>query len=252
MNAVAISAVALLFALGGILLGSISHRLLPASQLAPEARDVIKLSLGIVLSLSALVLGLLVASAKGGYDMRRGEIHGMTADLVLLDYLLSRYGDEARAARVILREEIPLAVERIWREGQPGSPNAVAFKPLPAAETLYREVLDLQPADETQRELRGRIVQLTHDVSELRLMLFSHQGSSIPLPFLAVLFLWMAVLFAGFSLMAPASATPITFMVLCALSVSGAVFLILELDQPFSGIMMLPSEPLTKALSPLN
>jgi hypothetical protein len=82
-------------------------------------------------------------------------------------------------------------------------------------------------------------------------MLCSHQGSSIPLPFLAVLYLWITILFAGCSLMAPASATTVTFMVLFGLSVSGAVFLILELDQPFNGIMMLPSKPLLGVLLPL-
>jgi hypothetical protein len=83
---------------------------------------------------------------------------------------------------------------------------------------------------------------------QARFVLFSHLGSSIPLPFLAVLLLWMIVLFAGFALMAPANVTTLASLVICALSVSGAIFLILELDQPFGGVMMISSAPLRESL----
>jgi Protein of unknown function (DUF4239) len=96
------------------------------------------------------------------------------------------------------------------------------------------------------------VVQVTTDLAQARFLLFSHLGSSIPVPFLAVLMLWMIVLFAGFSLMAPANATTLASLVICALSVSGAIFLILELDQPFSGIMVIRSEPLINALPTLG
>ena len=252
MGPIEISVIAFLFALVGVSLGILSRRMLPADQLAPESKEVIKLSLGIVVTLSALVLGLLVASAKSSYETRRSEINQITAGVALLDYLLLAYGDNAKAARIALREEIPLVVNRIWTEGQSAASHKEPFKPLPKGEALYQHILDLQPTNDAQRELRARIVQLAHDLSQLRLLLFSHFGSSIPLPFLAVLLLWIIVLFAGFSLMAPATATPITFLVICALSVSGAVFLVLELDQPFAGVMMIPSEPLRNALQPLN
>ena len=93
---------------------------------------------------------------------------------------------------------------------------------------------------------------MTNDLMQARFLLFSHLGSSIPVPFLAVLLLWMIILFAGFSLMAPANATTLASLVICALSVSGAIFLILELDQPFSGIMVIRSEPLRNALPALS
>lgn len=252
MSPSAIAALSFLFVLAGILLGSLARKLLPGEQVTPEAKDVVRLSLGIVMSLSALVLGLLVASAKGGYEMRRSEINEITANVVLIDYLLATYGEDAKGVRVTLREEIPAAVDRIWSEGRLIGETPMAFSPLPVGEQFYSAVLDLKPADESQRELRGWIVQSAHELSQQRLMLYSLQGSSIPVPFLAVLYLWIVVLFAGYSLMGPGRAMPLTFMILCGLSVSGAVFLILELDQPFSGIMMLSKEPLLKALSPLQ
>ena len=109
----------------------------------------------------------------------------------------------------------------------------------------------LQPSNDVQQGLKERITQVATDLAQTRLLLFSHLSSSIPLPFLAVLMLWMVVLFAGFSLMAPANATTFAALLICALSVSGAIFLILELDQPFSGLMAVRSEALINALPPL-
>jgi hypothetical protein len=252
MDPIVVSVAAFLLALVGVFFGSLTRRILPADQLAPESKEVIKLSLGIVVSLSALVLGLLVASAKGSYETRRSEINQITAGVILLDYLLSKYGDDAKAARIALREEIPLVVDRIWTEEQALASHPEPFKPLAKGEALYQHIVALQANNDGQSELRERIIQLAHELSQLRLLLFSHFGSSIPLPFLAVLLLWIIVLFAGFSLMAPANATPVTFLVICALSVSGAVFLILELDQPFAGIMLIPADALLNALPSLD
>ncbi len=119
-------------------------------------------------------------------------------------------------------------------------------------EAFYQRVQGLRPTNDTQRALYSRIVKITDDLMQTRFLFFSHHRSSIPLPFLAVLLLWMIVLFVGFSLMEPANATTLASLVVCALSVSAAIFLILELDQPFGGIMMIPSEPLRNALLPLN
>ena len=170
--------------------------------------------------------------------------------MILLDNLLAKYGQEAQSARSTLRRAIPPVVDRIWREGQTG--QAGPFKATPEGEAFYQQVQDLQPTNDMQRGLQARIVQVTNDLMQARFVLFSHLGSSIPLPFLAVLLLWMIILFAGFSLMAPANATTLASLVICALSVSGAIFLILELDQLFAGMMMISSEPLRDALPTLN
>ena len=252
MNPVSISMIAFLLAVTGILMGWGLRRMLPAEQLEPESKDAIKLGLGIVMTLSALVLGLLVASAKSGYDVRRSEINQITSGVILLDYLLSKYGDDARPVRIALREEVPLVAARIWNEGQAFSSHLGPFKPLHQGELLYQQIHGLQPSNDAQRELKRRIVQLTHDLAEVRLSLFSHLSRSIPLPFLIVLLSWVAVMFTGFSVMTPAKITPLSFLIVSAFSVSGAIFLILELDQPFAGLMMIPNEHLISALQPLS
>jgi hypothetical protein len=143
-------------------------------------------------------------------------------------------------------------VDKIWREGQSVPLQSTPFKPAAEGEAFYQRVQELQPSNDIQRGLQARIVQVTNDLMQSRFLLFSHLGGSIPVPFLAVLLFWLVILFAGFSLMAPANATTLASLVICALSVSGAIFLILELDQPFSGLIVIRSEPLRNALPALS
>jgi hypothetical protein len=251
MTPITVALLAFALALAGIVLGSVFRRFLPESHLSSDSKEVVKLSMGLVATLAALVLGLLVASAKSSYDARESEIHQVTAYVILLDNLLKEYGTpEANAARSSLRRAIPPVVDRIWREGQITSSSP--FKASPESEAFHREVQALQPANEVQRGQQTRIIQVTDELMQTRFLLFTHLGSAIPNPFLAVLLLWIVVLCAGFSLMAPANTTTSAALAICALSVAAAIFLILELDQPFSGLLMIPSEPLRNALPALS
>jgi len=249
MVPVAVGLLAFGLALAGILLGSVMHRTFKG-QLSPDSKEVVKLSLGVLATLAALVLGLLVAGAKTTYSARESEINQITADVILLDSLLAKYGEGAQAARASLRQAISPMVDQIWREHS--APQSAPFKATAEAEAFYQQVQQLQPSNDIQRGLKQRISEVTLDLAQARLLLFSHLGSSIPFPFLAVLLLWMTILFAGFSLMAPANTITLAALVVCALSVSAAIFLILGLDQPFSGLMMIQSERLINALPPLS
>ena len=252
MAPIGISLLAFILALIGILLGIVTQKNLPEGQLTSGSKDVIKLGISVVAMLAALVLGLMIASAKSTYDARKSEIAQFTADVMLLDYLFVEYGDQSRVARAALRQAIAQGVEKIWTEGRSVPSHPRPFTSTAEGEAFYQQVQDLQPTNDAQRALYSRIMKITDDLMQARFLSFSHLRSSIPPPFLAVLLLWMIVLFAGFSLMEPANATTLASLVVCALSVSGAIFLILELDQPFGGIMMIPSEPLRNALLPLS
>jgi Protein of unknown function (DUF4239) len=252
MSPIALSFLAFALALVGILLGSFMQRLLPEGHLGSDSKEVVKLSMGVVATLAALVLGLLVASAKSTYDARESEINQITASVILIDSLLAKYGDEAQAARASLRQAIPPVVDKIWREGQSVPLQSTPFRAAAEGEAFYQRVQELQPSNDIQRGLQARIIQVTNDLMQSRFLLFSHLGSSIPVPFLAVLLLWLIILFAGFSLLAPANATTLASLVICALSVSGAIFLIMELNEPFSGLMVIRSEPLRNALPALS
>ena len=249
MTPMAIALLAFALAVAGILLGSLMQRRLPEGYLSSEAKDIVKLSMGVVATLAALVLGLLIASAKSTYNAREGEIIQITADVILLDILLAEYG--ARAARVSLRQAIPPMVDQIWKE-QSAARRLAPFRATAEVEAFFQQVRELQPSNDIQRSLKERLIEVGGDLAEKRLLLYSQLCSSIPVPFLAVLLLWIVVVLAGFSLLAPANAATLAAQLICALSVSGAIFLILELDQPFSGLMMIRSKSLRNALPPLG
>jgi hypothetical protein len=157
MPPVAIGLLAFGLALAGILLGSVMQRTLPKGQLSPDSKEVVKLSLGIVATLAALVLGLLVASAKTTYSAREGEINQITAYVILLDNLLAKYGEGAQAARASLRKAIPPMVDHIWREAQSVPVQSAPFKASAEGEAFYQQVQELQPTNDMQRGLKQRI-----------------------------------------------------------------------------------------------
>ena len=107
--------------------------------------------MGVVATLAALVLGLLVASAKNTYDARESEINQITAYVILIDNSLAKYGDEAQTARASLRQAIPRMVDRIWSEGQSVSLESTPFKASAEGEAFYQRVQELQPSNDTQR-----------------------------------------------------------------------------------------------------
>jgi hypothetical protein len=232
----------------GIFAGGWVQGKLPEGHLSSDSKEVVKLSMGIMGTLAALVLGLLVANAQSSYAARENEIKQLTAYVILLDHLLDQYGKEAEDVRASLRNTVPRVADRIWREGQSPTLQSAPLKVASEGEAFYRKIQELQPSNEAQRDVKERLLQVTLDTAQARFLLFSHLGSSIPIPFLAVLLLWLIVLFTGFALLARPNATSLASLVVCALSVSGAIFLILELDQPFSGLMAIQSEQLQNAL----
>src|SRR5262249_53748453 len=111
------------------------------------------------------------------------------------------------------------------------------------------QIAELSPQNDAQRVLKARALDIMSDVTQTRLRLFTQQDSSLPLPFLVVLVFWLSILFAGYGLLAPRNATVVTVLVICTLSVSGAIFLMLELSTPFAGIMRVSGTPLRDALT---
>src|SRR5262249_17354165 len=172
MAPIAVSLLAFGLALLGVFLGSVMQRMLPEGHLSSDSKEVVKLSMVLGATLAALVLGLLVASAKSTYDARESEINHITAYVILLDNLLAKYGEEAKAARATLRQAIPPVVDRIWREGQSEGLQAAPFKTSAEGEAVYQRIHELQPTNETQRGLQTRINEVTNDLMQARFLLF--------------------------------------------------------------------------------
>lgn len=249
MHSLALSAVVFALMLGGILLGALLRGVLPDHHLSKDSQDVIRLGVGLIATMAALVVGLLIAAAKGSFDTQSGQVRQITADLILIDNLLAQYGPEAKPIRAEIRGAMPAFVERIWHEKVRA---AAPFETDASVEKIYIEIQALAPQTDLQRSLQARAVQAATDLAQTRLLLFAESGSSIPLPFLGVLALWLIIIFASFSLFASLNATVFISLSLFALSASGAIFLILELNDPFSGLLMISDLPLRNALAPLG
>jgi len=247
----AVSAIVCAVIFGGALFGFVLRNLLPDHHLANEAKDVVRLGTGLIATMAALVLGLLIGSANTSFRTQSGQVTRVTANLILLDQLLAQYGPETRPVREELRRAVEPLVERIWRQDRSLAAAQSSFAASSEAETVFAEIFALPAQSEAQRALKARAVVVTDDIARTRLLLFEQGDDPIPTPFLAVLVFWLAMIFASFSLFSRLNATLVVMLFVFALSASGAIFLILELSQPFAGLMQISSEPLRRALAPL-
>lgn len=250
MSALAIGGAVFGCLFGGALLGLFLRRVLPEHHLSSETRDVVRLGMGLLATMAALVLGLLIASAKGSYDAQSHELTQVAANVMLLDRLLALYGPETKAAREFLRRAVSRGLDLMWPQG--GSRPADLDPQATRAEGFYDEIQALTPQSDAQRSLRAEALRISTDLGRTRWLVFAQEGSSIPFPFLTMLIFWIVVIFVSFGLFAPLNTTAVTTLFVCALSVSGAIFLILELDQPFQGFIQVSSGPLRLALGHLG
>src|SRR5262249_30662033 len=212
-----------------------------------ESKDGIKLALGLVSTMAALVLGLLVSSAKGSYDTERSEVIQMAAKIAFLDRVLAVYGPEAAEARTRFHEAVEEGILAMWPREASGSAHLAPDQK--AGNAVYAAVQDLSPHDNTQSKLKDQATTLATDLGQLRSLLVAQSVPSISTPMLIILVSWLVVIFMGFSLLAPPNATTILALMVSAVAVSGAILLILELDQPFSGLIRISSQPMRNALS---
>jgi hypothetical protein len=235
---------------GGALLGMALRLILPEHHLSPDSKDVIKLGMALTATMSALVLALLTNSAKSSYDAQRNELTQLSANIILLDRVLAHYGPESKEARDLLKLSVSGMIDRIWPESRSGraelAPNAAV------AEGFFDKIQELSPQNEVQRSLQAQALKMSIDIGQARLLLFEQGGRSIPMPFLVLLVFWVTIIFLSFGLFAPRNATVIATLFLCALSVSGAIFLIMELDRPFGGLIQISSAPLRNAIAHLG
>jgi hypothetical protein len=249
MNELGMGAIVFACVFGGALGGRYIRGILPQHHLVKETEDAVKLGMGVIATMGALVVGLLLASARNSFDTKDTEIKHLSADLILLDRNLLRYGPETKEARDLLRRFTVFKIDSTW----PGE----ASRPVDAngwmlLEDLQDKVRALAPANDAQRWLQARALQISGDLSQTRWLLHVQSGSSIPKPFLLILIFWVTTIFTSFGLFAPRNATAITALFVCSLSIAGAIFLILEMDLPFGGVIHISSAPMREALTLLN
>jgi hypothetical protein len=249
MSSVATGIMVLLCVFGGALLGLTLRTVLPRHHLDAESRDVVKLGMGLIGTMAALILGLLVASAKGAYDAQSTELTQVSANILMLDRVLAHYGPETKEARGVLKTAVAHALDRLWSQGRgPVQVDSGSH----VNESLYEEIQALSPKDDTQRSLKSEALSLTTNLGQTRWLMYTQQATAVSKPLLIVMIFWLTIVFMSWGLFAPANATVIATFFAAALAVSGAIVLILEMYAPYSGLIQISSGPLRATLAQLG
>jgi hypothetical protein len=227
--------------------------LLPEHYLLKESQDSIKVATGLIATMTALVLGLVTASTKSSFDAIDSAVTQAAMQSLTLDRVLARYGRETDDIRNRFQHVLRARVDAVWQQASKTDTGGPAASPaLVGAEQLTEEIRRLTPTNDSQRALQTKAVDLAESLLQSRWITIASMKTSVPMPFLAVLVFWLAFIFMSFGLLSPRNGLVVAVLFVCALSVASAMFLILEMDSPFSGIIHVSADPLRNAISRLN
>lgn len=247
MSAFAVAGIAFASLFGGALAGMQIRNALPQHHLSDDSRHLLGMGMGVIGTMSGLVLGLLVASATTSYNAQSGELLDGSSKVIMLDRMLAHYGPESQAARAELRIAVASTLARLWPQERGAAPQ-IAPSPS-AADRILDAIEALTPRNDVERSLKSEAVALAIDLGEVRWLMYEQSGTSLSAPLLVLLIFWFTITFVGFGLFSPPNATVVVALALCALAVSGAIFVTLEMYKPFEGIVQLSSAPLREALA---
>jgi hypothetical protein len=247
-----IASLSLLAIVGGTAVGMLVGRRLPDHHLESASKDVVRLSMAMIATMTALVLGLVTGSAKSTFDGDDTAVKHTAASLLALDRDLAAYGPETTPIREALKATITAKVDSIWGDAGAGAEVRAGVHGASGGEKLLAGILALTPTNDAQRWYQQRALSLSSDIMQTRWFVFNGSGRSVPIVFLIVIVAWLTVLFGSFALFAPPNATVIAALLLCALSVSASIFLILEMDDPFNGLMRISDVPIRYALEQMG
>jgi hypothetical protein len=243
--------IVLFMVFGSAILGMLIRRKLPESHLSDETQSVVRLSMGVVGTLTALVLGLLVATASSTFNTRNQEVTQLAAKMIQLARLLQHYGPEADGERDLLRHYTAMKLQDLFPQG-----SAKPVLENPRTIILFEELQDRLAAMEghspQQRWMLSQAQALTSDMADVRWLLIEQDQLGIPVSLLLVVLFWLCLLFMSFGLFAPPNVTVRVVLFLCALAVAGAIQIILDLSRPFEGVIKVSDQPLRHALDVIN
>lgn len=249
MHSILISLAIFASIFGAALLGMAIRKRVPDDHLGADAKDAIRLVTGITATMSALVLGMLVSSAKAYYDSWNTQIGEIASQVVTIDRLLAGYGPETAEIRVEFGQLVEDGVERIW----PKRHSVQDLKPKGNGEILSQEVELLTPKDAVQTANKSQIIPMISTLRESQWRMFLRtQQTTMPTPLLIVVVSWQAVIFVSMALFAPRNSTMLVTFAIGALTISTVVFIILKMYSPFKGILTISSAPITDALNQMQ
>src|SRR5262245_3774289 len=226
MNPTIVGLIVFTCTFAGALLGMWVHTTVPGQRLDAESKDAVMVGIGLIATMTALVLGLVTASAKTSFDEMDSAVKRSAMQVLALDRVLARYGSETGEIRKGLRDLVGARIDMIWPQGssKPASLNPMPSGAVAGVEGFADAIRSLLPGNDSQRALQSRALDLSEALLQARWLLIAGTGASVPVPFLVVIMFWLTITFAGFGLFAPRNAIVVTVLFVCALSVGSAVF----------------------------
>lgn len=252
MNSLATASIVFAWLFSSTMLGFFLRGKMPPHHLDSDSKDTVKLATGLIATLSALVLGLLVASARDSFNQVSDELMRMAVRVVMLDRVLAQYGPDAKEIRDMIKDGYSDASQLILsgdesQQKKLDTPDAVA-----RLEGIQAKIRKLSPQNDAQRGLQSRALETTEELNASRWLLLMESKGSVSTPLLVVLVFWLSIIFTAWSVFAPRNMIVTAALLACAMSVSGAIFLILEMDHPLSGVIRISGISVREALSHLG
>jgi Protein of unknown function (DUF4239) len=250
MNSDHVSLIAFVVIFGGGITGIVLRRVLPQEHFVPASEAVIKLVTGFVMTMTGIILGMLVSSAKASYDGQKLLVAQMSSEVILLDRALAAYGPETDAIRIQGRQALEVAADRVWPSGRSAQTK---LHPEDTMDRLEVQLNALNPKTVSQTEAKTHSMALLNELRQANWLLFVQSDTNkLSMPLLVILICWVVAIFISFGLYAPPNPTVIVTILFGALAVSAAIFIIVEMYSPFSGVMKLSSDPIREAIAQMG
>jgi len=232
--------------------GMLVGRILPEHHLTDQTKGVITVSTGVIGTLTALVLGLLIAASSSSFNTKNQEVVLIAADVLQMDRLLRRYGPEGEGSRDLLRRYTAMKIQDLFPEGAAKRPNLNNPRTVALLEELQAKLVALDASNANQRWLQSQALELVSRIAGARFLLVEQNTIGIAVPLLVLVVFWLCLLFFSFALFAPRNATVTTALFICALAAAAAIEMTLELNTPFRGIIRISNKPMKEALEEIS
>ncbi len=248
MNALLIALLSIACSFVGVLFGLSLSAKLPEHHLNKESREAVKLGAGLMATLVALILGLLVSSAKETYDEVNSDLRINSAQIIMLDRILAQYGADSKPIRDELRRALAISIDIVWPKDGDTTELVSQLKQFRGFEKILHQIRKLSPHNEEQKIIKKQALGIAAELWQGRWYLIEEEEGSLPVMFLVVMVLWLSILFTAIGLLAPHNATVVAVLFVCSVSAGGAIFLVMEMSDPLRGMMKLSNAPLVWAL----
>jgi hypothetical protein len=237
---------------GGGVVGLIAGKLMPETYNDAATRTVVQTAMRTVSLLAALVLGLLVATAKNKFDSSNMQVERFASDLMALDRELANYGPEASDIRSLLRKYTAAKIAATWPSDSAPKPALDDPPPWRLIDAMQQQLRRLTPQSQEQRATLTGALQIAADLTKATWLQKAQESDHVPQPFVLILMAWLFILFVGFGIFGTRNALTVTALFVCALSIASAVALVDDLDSPFGGVVRVSAQPMQKALAQLG